>query len=354
MNALIASVPRQLADWHEGRSAIRMLIAALAAYIATAVIHLPGPYSAVITTLVVARPHSGGVLRASFERLSATVLGAGIACLVSFGRLAHIPELLLIALVLSPLALVAAHNSAYRTSMIAAMIVFSAPATGGGPLYVAAVRMLGVSLGAIIGALVSVTILPSRREIVVARAVAKLLEDFPRLLRNSVDASTEAADASGKPSARLLARDQFEFRIRQSLRELGLLVRDRPDALPTRGAAGAMVKFTLQMHADLVFLKRELRADEGLPASATTALGDFARSFEDAATNLSRMARGQTGRLNIQELRSSCASAARALQEACPQSEGARLMLRRLIEDFVALSRFTERALDPRKVEPAQ
>jgi hypothetical protein len=124
-------VGKKLADWHEGRSAIRMLAAALGAYLATTVIHLPGPYSAVITTLVVARPHSGGVLRASFERLTATILGAGIACAATFGRMLHTPELLLIGLTLSPLALIAAHNSAYRTAMIAAMIVFSAPATAG-------------------------------------------------------------------------------------------------------------------------------------------------------------------------------------------------------------------------------
>src|SRR6185312_17472883 len=92
MHALVAALPRRMATWHEGRSAVRMLVAALAAYAATTVIHLPGPYSAVITTLVVARPHSSGVLRASFERLAATMLGAGLACLATFGRLIHVPE----------------------------------------------------------------------------------------------------------------------------------------------------------------------------------------------------------------------------------------------------------------------
>ena len=122
MYALTTALPKQLADWHEGRAALRMLVAALAAYICTTIVHLPGPYSAVITTLIVARPHSGGVLRASFERLTATVLGAGIACVATFGRLIHAPELLLLALALAPLALIAAHNSAYRTAMIAAII----------------------------------------------------------------------------------------------------------------------------------------------------------------------------------------------------------------------------------------
>jgi uncharacterized membrane protein YccC len=337
MNSLLAALPKQLADWHEGRSAVRMLVAALGAYLATTVIHLPGPYSAVITTLVVARPHSGGVLRASFERLTATLLGAGIACAATFGRLIHTPELVLIAVALSPLALVAAHNSAYRTAMIAAMIVFSAPAAAGAPLHVAAVRMLGVSLGAVIGALVSVTILPSRREVVVAAAVANLLEQYTQLLRSATYLSQSDA----------LAQEKFEFDVRQSLRQLGLLIRDRPDAAPTRGPSGAMVKFTAQMHADLRFLKRELESDEPAPSTVTTALETFIVAFEDAATKVAALARGRSGDVDIQELRKACGAAAQALRDARPNSEGARLMLRRLLEDFGALIWSIERALHP-------
>jgi len=325
----------KLIDWHEGRSAIRMLAAALGAYLATNVIHLPGGYSAVITTLVVARPHSGGVLRASFERLTATILGAGIACAATFGRMIHIPELLLIGLTLSPLALIAAHNSAYRTAMIAAMIVLSAPAAAGSPLHIAAARMLSVSLGAVIGALVSVTILPSRREVVVAAAIAKLLEPLTGLLRNATRTST--ADA--------ITQEKSEFRIRQALRELGLLIRDRPDAAPTRGLAAAMVKFTVQMHADLTFLKRELQTDEPMPAVVTSALESFSRAFEDSASRVAALARGRSSaEVEIQELRQACGAAAEVLRESCPRSEGARLMLRRFLEDFSALIRSIERA----------
>ena len=87
MHALTSALPKQLSDWYEGRSALRMLIAALGAYVCTKLIHLAGHYTAVITTLIVARPHSGGVLRASFERLVTTLLGAGLACGITFGRL---------------------------------------------------------------------------------------------------------------------------------------------------------------------------------------------------------------------------------------------------------------------------
>jgi uncharacterized membrane protein YccC len=331
MHALTTALQKQFTDWHEGRAAARMLIAALAAYLCTTLIHLPGPYSAVITTLIVARPHSGGVLRSSFERLAATILGAGVACAAIFGRLIHAPELLLIAIALAPLALIAAHNSAYRTSMIAAIIVLSAPATGGAPLYVAGVRMLGVSLGAVIGALVSVTILPSSREVAVARMTAKLLEEFAGLLRNAIDPA--AGDAK--------SRDKFEYRFRQSLRELGLLIRDRPDALPAKGSAAAMVKFTVQMHADIAFLKRELQASGPL---APPSLEEFAQAFAATVTQVATMARGRSGPPDITTLREKCGQAAQSLSQEYPHSEGARLMLRRLVEDLAALIRSIERA----------
>lgn len=349
MHAFTTALPKQLSDWYEGRSALRMLVAALGAYICTSMIHLPGPYSAVITTLIVARPHSGGVLRASFERLAATLLGAGLACSVTFGRLLHIPELLLIAVALAPLALVAAHNTAYRTAMIAAVIVLSAPAASGAPLYVAGARMLGVSLGAVIGALVSITIVPSRREVVVAAATAKLLEQYPGLLENALHPNTGDERS----------RDKFELRIRQSLRELGMLIRDRADALPTRGPSAAVVKFAVQMHADITFLKRELptssaspgpmapppdEAESPLPASPLASLESFSRAFAATSTQVAAMARGRAGPPDLQPLRDTLRQAAQSLHQEYPNSEGARLMLRRLVEDLGALIRAIQRA----------
>ena len=210
--------------------------------------------------------------------------------------------------------------------------------------------MLGVSLGALIGALVSVSVMPSRREVVVARTTAKLLEEFAGLLRYAVD--------SGAGDAR--SRDKFEFRVRQSLRELGLLVRDRPDALRAKGPAAAIVKYTVQMHADIAFLKRELQAgevrpDEGRsvadsPVTQTPAtivlpaLEHFALAFAATVTQVAAMARGRAGPPDLKELRASCVQAAQALREQWPNSEGARLMLRRLVEDLGALIRSIERA----------
>jgi hypothetical protein len=188
----------------------------------------------------------------------------------------------------------------------------------------------------VIGALVSVTILPSRREIVVAGAIAKLLGPLTGMLRNATRTST--ADA--------VTQEKSEFRVRQALRELGMLIRDRPDAAPTRGLAAAMVKFTVQMHADLTFLKRELQTDEPMPAAVTLALEGFAGAFEHFAGKVAALARGRySGEIEIQELLEAGGRAAEVLRESCPRSEGARLMLRRFLEDFGALIRSIERAL---------
>jgi uncharacterized membrane protein YccC len=191
--------------------------------------------------------------------------------------------------------------------------------------------MLGVSLGAVIGALVSVTILPSSREVLVARLTAKIIEEFAGLLRNAVD------PAAGDPNS----RDRLEYRVRQSLRELVLLIRDRPDALPAKGPAAAMVKFTVQMHADITFLKRELQTSG---PSASPSLDDFAQAFDATVTQVAAMARGRSGPPDIAMLREKCAQATQSLSQNLPHSEGARLMLRRLVEDLAALIRSIERA----------
>ena len=149
------------------------------------------------------------------------------------------------------------------------------------------------------------------------------------------------------------ARDKLETRARLGLRELGLLVRDRPDALPAAGLAAAMVKYTVQMHADIVFLKRELQGEEALSAEALHSLMAFAQVFEDAAGRVAMIARGDAPPIiDIQTLRHACGEAAACLREARPGSECARLMLQRLTQDFAALIRSMERAVRPSHSPP--
>jgi hypothetical protein len=78
------------------------------------------------------------------------------------------------------------------------------------------------------------------------------------------------------------------------------------------------------------------------------ALEGFVRAFEDSAVKVAGLARGLSGEVDLKELRQACGEAAQALREGCPRSEGARLMLRRLLEDFGALAGSIGWALHPR------
>lgn len=324
---------KRIADWHEGRAAARMLVAALGGYMLSTLIRLPAPYTAVITTLIVARPHTEGVLQASLERVFATLVGAAIACAVSFGRLAHAPEPLLLAIALIPITLVVAHNSAYRSAMIAAIIVLSAPAVQGSPLYVAGMRMLGVGIGAAIGTLVSVAIVPSRREVLVLRAAASLLEQFIPLLRNAIDAGSLDDGA----------RYKLEYRIRQSLRELALLIKHRPDGPPARVPAAAVVQSITHLQADIVFLKREVRA-QFPPSSPGAALTGMLEALEPAFGGVAALARQQAPAPDLGELRKAWENAERLLRGELPQAEGVRLMVTRIVDDLTALVRAIQKS----------
>jgi hypothetical protein len=331
----LQSLAKRLADWHEGRGAARMLIAALGAYVLTSMIHLPAPYTSVITTVVVARPHSDGVLRASLERVLATILGAGLACVASFGRLVHIPEPLLLVATLAPLALVVAHNSAYRTALIAAMIVLSAPVVVGSPLHVAGIRMLGVGLGSLVGALVSVTVVPSHRDVVVRKAVAKLLKDLPVLLANAVGSAAEQGAGSRSPPSNDY---KLEFRVRLALREIWALVRDRPDGPPVKGKAAALYGAIAHTHADIAFLKRELQAHSP-SQEAMSSLANVVRAFEQAADRVVGNTSAPSSNGASCEFVQICEQAAERLGTTNPSTDGAALMLRRLAQDFSSVAR---------------
>ena len=71
-----------------------------------------------------------------------------------------------------------------------------------------------------------------------------------------------------------------------------------------------MVKFIVQMHADITFLKRELVGKAPLP---TTELAAFAAAFAVATRQVALSARGQIATFDIQPLRSACSAASSAM-----------------------------------------
>ena len=62
------------------------------------------------------------------------------------------------------------------------------------------------------------------------------------------------------------------YRAPRGLRELGLLIRDRPDGPTVKEAASPMVRYAAQMHADVSFLRRELRTVDSIPLGIAAAI----------------------------------------------------------------------------------
>jgi hypothetical protein len=247
----------RLFHWHEGRAALRMVVAAMLTYAIAHFSKLPGAYSGVITTIIVARSDSTGTLMASLDRLAATLVGAGLACVASFARIWSVPELVLIPATLAPLAIVAAHKASYRTSMMSAMIVLSVATIGGDPIRMALLRTGEVAMGAVVGSLVSIMVIPSRLEAVTRRAAADIIPGFGVL--------AGALAWPGSVSDKL--REQTDLKTRQNLRMLSVRLRNRK---PKKGinVPGLILRGLSRINADLAFLQRELERGDDTPEQA--------------------------------------------------------------------------------------
>jgi uncharacterized membrane protein YccC len=201
--------------WRRALPPLRMMLAAVLAYALSTAAHFPEGYWAVLSAVIVTRPLPGAALQAGADRLAGTLLGAGLGCAVSFGRLWHLPDILLLASTLLPLAVFIAWRPGWRTAPIAAVIVLSASPLGHGPLGAAVYRIAEIGLGAVTGVATSWFLLPARSD----RAALELGRTAQSLLL----AALEAAHASDAKRCKAL-----QAGARQHLRSLAGLVRTAP------------------------------------------------------------------------------------------------------------------------------
>jgi uncharacterized membrane protein YccC len=308
----------RLSQWHEGRGALRMIVAACAAFALGHLIHLPGPYTAALTTIIVARLDTGGTLRASLQRMAATLLGAGLACLAAMARLYAVPEGVLLLATLIPLALLATHHPSFRAGMVAAIIVLSVPSRQGTAIAAALLRTSEVGLGVVIGTLVSIAVLPSRTGAVLRRDAAAALGKIGRL----------ACDMLRRRALPEKQRKALDYAIRRDLRSL----------METAGRApqgeAALARLIANLNADIGFLRRELDQRNLSPALAET-LAAFAIQFDAVAEGTGRALRGAAGQPDAAALRAALAQAIAALQ--AEQADGLIYLLRTLVGDLIRL-----------------
>jgi uncharacterized membrane protein YccC len=167
--------------------AVRVTVAATSTYVVATALHLLLPLWAVLTSLIVTQMSVGRSLKATRDYMLGTVGGAiyggTIAVLIPYSSEAGLLGLLVLSV--APLAFIAAINPSLSTATVTAVIVLLVPTMHhADPLTSAIDRVSEVSVGAIMGLLVSFLVLPSR-------AVRQIRAGAARLLELIADAFTE-------------------------------------------------------------------------------------------------------------------------------------------------------------------
>ncbi|MCG7394035.1 FUSC family protein [Microvirga sp. ACRRW] len=162
----------------EMKLALRVTIAGTLAFAITKIFALPQGYWAAITAVVITQASVGGSLKAAIERFMGTLAGAVYGGLIA----AFIPHSsptgvgLAMIVALFPLALLASVNSSFRVAPVTALIMLLPP-TGQaiGPLTAAIDRVAEITLGNIVGVVVSLFVLPARAHTLMTDAAAKVV-----------------------------------------------------------------------------------------------------------------------------------------------------------------------------------
>lgn len=177
--------------------AIRVTVAAVAAYAIATALHLLLPLWAVLTSLIVTQMSVGRSLKATRDYVLGTIGGAiyggAIAILIPYST--EVGLLGLLVLAVAPLAFVAAINPSLNAATVTAIIVLLVPTMHhSDPMTSAIDRVSEVGVGAITGLLVSFLVLPSRAVRQIRASAAKLLELIAEALTELLAGLTRGRD----------------------------------------------------------------------------------------------------------------------------------------------------------------
>jgi uncharacterized membrane protein YccC len=159
--------------------AVRLAVAAVAAYAIARALHLMLPLWAVLTSLIVTQMSVGRSLKATRDYMLGTVGGAvyggAIAMLIPHSGEGGL--LALLVLTVAPMAFIGAINPSLSAATVTAVIVLLVPVMNhANPLDSTIDRLFEVTVGALTGLVVSFLVLPSRAISQIRINAAQLLE----------------------------------------------------------------------------------------------------------------------------------------------------------------------------------
>jgi len=273
----------------ETKLALRVTIAGALAFAITKVFNLPQGYWAAITAVVIMQASVGGSLKAAVERFMGTLAGAAyggvIAAFVPHDSPAGTAAAMILALF--PLALLAAINPSFRVAPVTSLIMLLPPSGQAiGPLAAAIDRVLEITLGNIVGVVVSLFVLPARAHTLMMEAAAKVVSLNADLIGVLIGELT--ADPKGRASLQTI-----HPRIRAALKKAEAAAdeaaRERRSRLTDAADPEPLVRTLYRVRHDLVMIGRA--SANPLPAPVLERLGPFLLALRDETGDLlSRLA----------------------------------------------------------------
>jgi uncharacterized membrane protein YccC len=301
--------------------AVRLAVAAVAAYAIARALHLMLPLWAVLTSLIVTQMSVGRSLKATRDYMLGTVGGAiyGGAIAMFIPHSGEGGLLALLVLTVAPMAFIGAINPSLSAATVTAVIVLLVPAINhANPLDSTIDRLFEVTVGALTGLVVSFLVLPSRAVSqirinaaqileLLAAAFAELLSGLTRGLDN--DALHRIQDGIGTAMA--------------SLHATGLEAeRERATHLSTGPDTGPLLRTIQRLRHDVVMIGRAsvVPLPANVQARLARPLSDVSNAIVDYMRAAAVSLRNGSGVVGIQPV--DAALQAYAAEVAALRSEG--------------------------------
>lgn len=264
--------------------ALRVTVSALSALALAQVLHLRLPLWAVLTSLIVTQMSLGRSVKAASDYLIGTVAGVAYGGLLAI-LIPHDSEWALfavLALAVAPLAFVAAFKTNFNVLPITAIIVLLVPGMQHVSVQASALdRVLEVTVGGLVGFIVSFLVFPSRAHALTTQAAADTLDLVAEALAQMLEHHT----GGERPDIGQINAELASFVTR--LDSIGTEAEHERRARLTSGpATGPLLRTLLRLRHDIVILGRTVGCE--LPAAVEARLTPPLKQISTAAGNFLR------------------------------------------------------------------
>jgi uncharacterized membrane protein YccC len=262
--------------------AVRVTVAALAAFVLAQVLHLRLPLWAVLTSLIVTQMSLGRSLKVASDYLVGTFLGVayGGALAIFIPHDSEWALLGVLALAIAPLALIASFRTNFNVLPVTAVIVLLVPAMQHVSPTVSAIdRVLEVVVGGVTGFIVSVLVFPARGHELTTDAAASMLG----LIANALSDLLKEVGRAPDPQRLRRINDGIGAALTRLTAIGAEAEHERTARLTSAPDTGPLLRTLLRLRHDMVMLGRAVGCELPGPVAERLApsMADIARATTD-------------------------------------------------------------------------